>query len=125
MIRFTTAYECPKCQQMYTRKEALHAGPLVACIECGKLHPGGFFYGYCEECECEKYKVVSKMACGGNCAVTLRPLRVLWITNRERYSGTAQETEDGSLLVRVTTADLKRIAAEAAKQGVPSAGDST
>jgi hypothetical protein len=117
MIRVTTAYECPKCQLVYTRKEALRAGPLVSCTECGELHPGGFFYGYCEECECEKYKVVSKMACEGDCAVALLPLRVLQITNREPWGGAAQEASDGSLLVRFTKADLKRIAAEQEEQG--------
>jgi hypothetical protein len=36
-----------------------------------------------------------------------------------------QETSDGSLLVRFKAADLKRMAAEADKQGMPRAGDST
>ena len=116
MIRFITAYECPECGLMHTRKDAIAAGPLVACAKCGELYIRGLPWGACDQCEEQEERIVARMACGRGCTSRLLTIRVLQITGCRPYDRTMPETSDGGFLVQFATADLKRMAAEATKQ---------
>ena len=112
MLRMVTAYKCQECGNVWTRAEALEAGPLVKC-ECGEQYERGTLGG-CLGCQKQDGgKILSKVGCPTGCCVGVTPVRRLRITERQRYDGTWRETGDGSLLVRVTAGDLKRMAKEA------------